>query len=92
MLCAVRLENAPNDFLRYDWVANPSDYVFEAPGVVHELHMSKGAEVVFTVSGILEYIHNDYSLKNTINVFSYAHLYYEHCRKNGLKPNEGLLY
>lgn len=77
---------------RYDWVAKPGDYVVENPGTIHTLHMSKGAEVVFTVTGSLEFFHDDDSLKNTMDVFSYAHMYYEHCKKQGLKPNDGLWY
>jgi hypothetical protein len=52
--------------------------------------MGKGAEVVFTISGSLEFFNDDDTLKNTMDIFSYAHLYYEHCRKQGLKPNDGL--
>lgn len=54
--------------------------------------MNKGAEVLFTVSGSLEFFHDDDSLKNTMDVFSYAHMYYEHCKAQGLKPNDGLWY
>lgn len=77
---------------RYDWVAKPGDYVVENPGTIHTLHMGKDAEVVFTVSGSLEFFHDDDSLKNTMDVFSYAHMYYEHCKVQGLEPNDGLWY
>lgn len=77
---------------RYDWVARPGDYVVENPGTIHTLHMTKDTEVVFTVSGSLEFFHDDDSLKNTMDVFSYAHLYYEHCEREGLTPNDGLWY
>lgn len=54
--------------------------------------MCKDTEIVFTVTGSLEFFHDDDSLKNTMDVFSYAHLYYEHCKKQGIKPNGGLWY
>lgn len=85
-------ERNANHLIRYDWVARPGDYVVENPGTIHTLHMSKGAEVVFTVSGSLEFFHDDDSVKNTMDVFSYAHMYYEHCNARGLKPNDGLWY
>lgn len=77
-------------YYRYDWIARPGDYVVENPGTIHTLHMGKDAEVIFTVSGSLEYFHDDDSLKNTMDLFSYAHLYYEHCREKGIKPNDGI--
>ncbi|KAJ5995260.1 hypothetical protein N7481_002237 [Penicillium waksmanii] len=84
--------NGEWNYKEYDWVARPGDYVVENPGTIHTLHMSKGAEVVFTVSGSLEFFNDDDSLKNTMDVFSHAHLYYEHCKKQGIKPNDGLWY
>ncbi|KOC13236.1 hypothetical protein AFLA70_57g003871 [Aspergillus flavus AF70] len=88
---AVTLKGEWN-YKEYDWVAKPGDYVVENPGTIHTLHMSKGAEVVFTITGSLEYFHDDDTLKNTMDIFSYAHLYYEHCKKQGIKPNDGLWY
>ncbi|KIW31833.1 uncharacterized protein PV07_03426 [Cladophialophora immunda] len=88
---AVTLKGSWN-YKEYDWVARPGDYVVENPGTIHTLHMGAGAEVVFTITGSLEYFNDDDSLKNTMDIFSYAHLYYEHCKKNGLKPNDGLWY
>lgn len=82
-------ERDANHLIRYDWVARPGDYVVENPGTIHTLHMSKGAEVVFTVSGSLEFFHDDDSLKNTMDVFRYAHMY---CKARGQKPNDGLWY
>lgn len=64
----------------------------ENPGTIHTLHMSKGTEVVFTITGSLEFCNDEDSLKNTMDVFSYAHLYYEHCKKQGIKPSNRLWY
>ncbi|KAE8141623.1 hypothetical protein BDV38DRAFT_278977 [Aspergillus pseudotamarii] len=69
---AVTLKGEWN-YKEYDWVAKPGDYVVENPGTIHTLHMSKGAEVVFTITGSLEYFHDDDTLKNTMDIFSYAH-------------------
>lgn len=78
--------------IRYDWVARPGDFVVENPGTIHTLYMSEGTEIVFTVSGSLEFFHEDDSLKETMDVFSYAWRYQEHCKKQGIKPNENLWY
>ncbi|KAA8649368.1 2,4'-dihydroxyacetophenone dioxygenase family protein [Aspergillus tanneri] len=88
---AVTLKGQWN-YKEYDWVAKPGDYVVENPGTIHTLHMTKGTKVVFTISGSLEFFHDDGTLKNTMDIFSYAHLYYEHCKKQRLKPNDGLWY
>ncbi|KAJ5156590.1 hypothetical protein N7492_009393 [Penicillium capsulatum] len=40
--------------LKGEWnYAEPGDYVVENPGAIHTLHMGKGTEVIFTVSGSL---------------------------------------
>ncbi|OJJ79484.1 2,4'-dihydroxyacetophenone dioxygenase family protein [Aspergillus glaucus CBS 516.65] len=88
---AVTLKGEWN-YKEYDWIARPGDYVVENPGTIHTLHMGKGAEVVFTITGSLEYFHDDDSLKNTMDLFSYAHLYYEYCRERNINPNDGLWY
>lgn len=77
---------------RYDWIARPGDYVVENPGTIHTLHITKGTEIVFTISGSLEFFNDDDSLKNTMDLFSFAHLYFEHCKKQGTTTNDGLWY
>lgn len=52
--------------------------------------MGAGAEVIFTVTGSLEFFNDDDSLRETMDIFSFAKLYYDHCESKGLKPNEGL--
>jgi hypothetical protein len=77
---------------RYDWVAGPGDYVVENPGTIHTLFMGAGAEVVFTITGSLEFFNDDDSLRETMDIFSFAELYYNHCEEKGVKPNEKLWY
>ena len=77
---------------RYDWTAGPGDYVVENPGTIHTLFMGAGAEVVFTVTGSIKFLNDDDSLRETMDLFSYAKLYYDHCKKQGIEPNAGLWY
>ena len=77
---------------RYDWVARPGDYVVENPGTIHTLFISGGAEIVFTITGSLEFFNDDDSLKDTMDIFTFSKMYYDHCKEKGLKPNDGLWY
>ena len=77
---------------RYDWTAGPGDYVVENPGTILTLFMGAGAEVVFTVTGSIKFLNDDDSLRETMDLFSYAKLYYDHCKKQGIEPNAGLWY
>ena len=88
---AVTLKGSWNYF-EYDWVARPGDYVVEAPGTIHTLHMGEGAEVVFTVTGSIEFLNSDDSLNFTFDIFSLADLYTQHCAATGRPVNQGLFY
>ncbi|KAF5675058.1 hypothetical protein FCIRC_7531 [Fusarium circinatum] len=79
-------------YKEYDWVAGPGDYVVENPGTIHTLFMGAGAEVVFTITGSLEFFNDDDSLRETMDIFSFAELYYDHCKEKGVEPNEKLWY
>lgn len=54
--------------------------------------MGAGAEVVFTITGSLEFFNDDDSLRETMDIFSFAELYYHHCKEKGVEPNEKLWY
>ncbi|KAH7112723.1 RmlC-like cupin domain-containing protein [Dactylonectria macrodidyma] len=77
-------------YKEYDWVARPGDYVCENPGTIHTLFVGGNTEVVFTITGSLEFLNDDDSLKTTLDIFSFAKMYYDHCKDKGLKPNDGL--
>ncbi|KAF9762895.1 hypothetical protein IL306_003288 [Fusarium sp. DS 682] len=68
-------------YKEYDWVAGPGDYVVENPGTIHTLFMGAGAEVVFTITGSLEFFNDDDSLRETMDIFSFAELYHDHCEE-----------
>ncbi|EJT70809.1 hypothetical protein GGTG_11832 [Gaeumannomyces tritici R3-111a-1] len=79
-------------YKEYDWVASVGDYVVENPGTIHTLFMSAGAEVVFTITGSLEFFNDDDSLRETMDCFSFAKRYHDHCKENGIEPNAKLWY
>ncbi|BFZ60249.1 hypothetical protein YB2330_001278 [Saitoella coloradoensis] len=80
------------NYFEYDWVAQPGDYVVENPGTIHTLHMYEDTEVLFTVSGSIEFFNDDDTLRNTMDLFSFMHLYKIHCEKTGQKFNTDLVY
>ncbi|KXJ85696.1 hypothetical protein Micbo1qcDRAFT_153914 [Microdochium bolleyi] len=79
-------------YSEYDWIAKPGDYVVENPGTIHTLFMGAGSEVVFTLNGSLEFLNDDDSLRETMDIFSFAKMYYDHCKEKGIEPNEKLWY
>ncbi|KAF5027010.1 hypothetical protein F66182_885 [Fusarium sp. NRRL 66182] len=77
-------------YKEYDWTARPGDWVCENPGVIHTLSVGDNTEIVFTITGSLEFLNEDDSMNFTLDVFSFAKLYYDHCKEKGLKPNDAL--
>lgn len=75
---------------RYDWVARPGDWVCENPGVIHTLVVEDNTDIVFTITGSIEFLNDDDSLKFTLDVFSFAKMYYDYCKQQGIKPNHAL--
>lgn len=80
------------NYYEYEWVARPGDYVVETPGTIHTLHVSAGTEIVYTVTGSIEFFNADDSLASTWDCFSFANLYVRHCARQGLKVNRRLFY
>lgn len=80
------------EYFEYDWVAKPGDYVRENPGTIHTLHVFENTEIVFTVDGSIEFLNEDDTLNNTLDVWSIVHLYEEFCKTNGLQLNERIFY
>lgn len=80
------------EYFEYDWVARPGDYVRENPGTIHTLHVFAGSEVVFTIDGSIEFLHDDDTLRQTMDVWSFVHLYEEHCRAQGIELNQRIFY
>ncbi len=80
------------EYFEYDWMARPGDYVRENPGTIHTLHVLAGTEIVFTIDGSIEFLHDDDTLKNTMDVWSFLYLDQEHCTARGLAFNERIFY
>lgn len=80
------------EYFEYDWVARPGDYVRENPGTIHTLHIMENTEIVFTVDGSIDFLNDDDTLNNTMDVWSFVHLYAEHCRATGTTLNERIFY
>ncbi|KAF4457590.1 chrR cupin-like domain-containing [Fusarium albosuccineum] len=77
-------------YKEYDWVARPGDYVCENPGTIHTLFVGAGTEIVFTITGSLEFFNEDDSLLSVLDIFSFGKLYYDYCKEKELEPNHGL--
>jgi hypothetical protein len=54
--------------------------------------MGAGSEVVFTITGSLEFFNDDDSLRETMDIFTFSKMYYDHCEEKGIEPNEKLWY
>ena len=77
---------------RYTWVGKTGDYVTENPGTIHTLYMGEGSEILFNVTGSIEFFNDDNTLRETMDGFSFWRMYEEHCKKEGSKPNMALWY
>jgi 2,4'-dihydroxyacetophenone dioxygenase len=77
-------------YKEYDWVARPGDWVCENPGTIHTLSVEDNTEIVFTITGSIEFLNEDDSLNFALDVFSFAKLYYDYCKEKGIKPNDAL--
>ncbi|CAK4024358.1 Hypothetical predicted protein [Lecanosticta acicola] len=76
----------------YSWKGKPGDYITEMPGTIHTLWMGEGSEVLFDVTGSIEFFNDDNTLRETMDGFSFWRLYVEHCEKHKEKANMGLWY
>lgn len=64
----------------------------ENPGTIDTLYMGAGSEVMFTVSGSIDFFDDDDSLREIMDGFSFWRMYLEHCEKYGVTPNRKLWY
>lgn len=87
---AARCESANRSDYRYGWMARPGDWVCENPGVIHTLSVEDNTDIVFTITGSIEFFNDDDSLKFTLDIFSFAKMYYDHCKEKGIEPNDTL--
>ena len=76
----------------YAWVARPGDYVVETPGTIHTLYVSANTEIVYTVTGSIEFFNDDDSLSSVWDCFSFTNHYMQYCKRNGLAVNKRLFY
>lgn len=54
------------------------------------MHLKAGTEVVFTANGSLEFLNEDGAVNEAVDLFAFAKMYYDHCAKEGVKPNDSL--
>lgn len=80
------------NYREYDWIARPGDYVVETPGTIHTLHVAANTEIVYTVTGSIEFFNEDDSLSSVWDCFSFANHYLQHCKRAGLPVNRRLFY
>jgi 2,4'-dihydroxyacetophenone dioxygenase len=80
------------EYFEYDWIASPGDYVRENPGAIHTLHIFEDSEIVFTIDGSIEFLNDDETLNNTMDMWSFVHLYAKFCEGNGIELNKRIFY
>jgi quercetin dioxygenase-like cupin family protein len=80
------------NYQEYDWVARPGDYVVETPGTIHTLHIAANTEIVYTVTGSIEFFNDDDSLSSVWDCYSFANHYVQHCDRTGQPVNQRLFY
>ena len=51
-----------------------------------------GTEIVFTVTGSLEFFNDDDSLASVWDCFSFVNLYSQYCKSHGMVENPRLFY
>ena len=76
----------------YSWRGKPGDYITESPGTIHTLFMGEKSEVIFDVTGSIEFYNEDNTLRETMDGFSFWRLYVNHCNEHNQKINTGLWY
>lgn len=54
--------------------------------------MGENSEVIFDVTGSIEFFNDDNTLRETMDGFSFWRLYMKHCEENNIKVNTGLYY
>lgn len=74
----------------YDWVANPGDYVREAPGRTHTLVSDHGMETLFHLNGPLEFLDENDEIIETVDVFWFIDHYLTYCKENNIPVNDRL--
>jgi quercetin dioxygenase-like cupin family protein len=77
-------------YMEYDWVAGPGDFVRESPGRTHTLYSEKGMKTFFWLNGPLEFLDEDNRVTETVDVFWFIDHYERYCVEKGLPINERL--
>jgi 2,4'-dihydroxyacetophenone dioxygenase len=54
--------------------------------------MGEGSEVIFDVTGSIEFYNEDNTLREIMDGFSFWRMYEDHCQEKGIEPNKGLWY
>ncbi|KIW21673.1 hypothetical protein PV08_02253 [Exophiala spinifera] len=74
----------------YGWTAKAGDYINENPGTIHTLWMGRDSEVMFNVTGSIEFFNDNGELREIMDLFSFWRMYVDHCHKKGVPANENL--
>ena len=54
--------------------------------------MGEQSEILFDVTGSIEFFNDDNTLRETMDGFSFWRMYVEHCERESIAPNTGLWY
>lgn len=74
----------------YDWVAKPGDFIRESPGRTHTLVSEEGMETIFQLGLPLEFLNEDGTLMETVDVFWFIDHYLTYCKENNIPVNKAL--
>jgi 2,4'-dihydroxyacetophenone dioxygenase len=79
-------------YLEYSWVANPGDFIFETPGLVHTLVSDhpQGVQLFGWLQGPIEFYDDQGNFAQTLDVWWFINHYETYCRENNLPINPQL--
>jgi quercetin dioxygenase-like cupin family protein len=79
-------------YLEYDWVANPGDFIYETPGLVHTLVSDhpEGCKLFGWLHGATEFYDDKGQFIETLDVWWFINHYESYCREHGIPINQQL--
>ncbi|MBL8552440.1 MAG: 2,4'-dihydroxyacetophenone dioxygenase family protein [Hyphomonadaceae bacterium] len=79
-------------YLEYDWVANPGDFIYETPGLIHTLVTDhpNGVKLFGWLHGPIEFYDDKGGFIETLDVWWFINHYETFCKEHGIPLNPEL--